>query len=1819
MKRIPLIILLVAIAVLQFLYGSAISMFLTIIISASIIYFLAQVSITKLITDRLQKDGTPTKEMLRGAQRTKRKVNTWLPVFLMLSVFIASLICLKSVIHPGGKNPYFTNNQYHALSNKAIAYNNSLSFEVPGAEEGENYNIQLKRSGKNNALALNNVYVPIYKKVDDLYRVANNIFPMPIPDAFEIKNGATTLSIIIEDKGQTWKSIFKKKARTKQLFTVKISSTDSAYQDEINSGKGELIFERSSLNEGMKLYNLILDNDKDKNTGADTYTLLERVLQEMGETYLLKSAEDGRSFYTLFPSKSFGDNGYKLFINGKQQQPKLKQTVSLEDNQKFYINFHNRGNALSVQPATDYNSITEKRMALVFENPSYYPLTNPTEDVVGNKSFRFITNNEDEVIKTAYNEGYLFNNHGYQFSDKISGLINFSCGKPNTPLSYEVNDNTKPTKQITLRQHFDKLNVTQLAGQFTLSSSKSDFIFELKDFSKNGYSYPTLLLYACLLFLLFCALLIFFPGKKLSRIEPIIFAVIYGLYMLRFILSWRIATFPPLENISKFELENTLIGFDYKFMGIALPVPFSLLIIFGLAVALIIYRTKGNVFAKIKLPTFFKKYSLTKQHLFATLACVVIYMLNKATVKVEVVVRVSAIILPLILYLYYSLRLNKDYVISESPKHKFGLGILNYCRDLIYYFYKNPTFLISLITLASFAVTDKGFAVLFALFLLLKNILLHFFKNTYDSKETSFWKMLSKPKNYWLYGALAFIAYLLVIGFKSAFYFALLYKVQLLFVLFLAIAFAYYLLNPKAGRKRFMAFIPSAILLLVLIITPFRQMTNNFLDKPVRHVKARASIIHQPISDLIEQNEYSSYQAQKVIASAESQWFINTFITKKHDRSKHINLQPHTKLGVNYSTQTRDVVLARYIIGEWGNFSMYLILLLFVLPLIIYLLSYKIKRDKGLFVAQSYGALIPFLLLLTLALFVWLTATNRFVFFGQDFPFLSITSRVSVLLPLLLFFAILLFEPEELRAKYLDVKGGVLRYALLLIPVAIVAIFTTLRNNDLESKNFNVVASETEQFIQKDFNGLLQYVQDSLDKKRKRYKYNDLVQAVKSSQYYAAFKSDSIKNIYTKSLLAQWEKKPSMARKINSPLYIINDNGRFHAEYNKNLYLHLPKTDNKNVWNGSVTESTFNNNKEVVFQLNNEARKLSVPARISNSGINAVICPANWFVAKRSAVGLVDIQNQYGAQAELLLYKFKSRNIKQKASSFVSSFEEKDAVIAQSGKKTYQMTFKNSGNVFADNKWLNSNYRIIYPLKEQSFWTYHFANALRSVYSNDSLLHKDVAINLDYSLEKNVYQKIQTAYQAPKFKKNKRFKFSVIASDGDGNIRLMQDIVSNRKTIDPNHTRSIYNLQQKHFFFSNTRNERDQWGNTNLMTMSLGPGSSIKPLVLGVTASRVNAGWQDLIYYPEGGDKKSYAGFKLDKEWKTDEHYFGEQMNAVAYLEASSNFYHSLIMFLSSYEKEAFAKEGKYSLRNILQKNKKDKNIFPRLAMNGQAYRLPTYKGKKGPWPKTSNNDFSKSFFGNENSILSNGLEWNANLRVKDKDKNDFTPTSYAHINFSDSSLYNLLAKNSTSAYLWSYPEVSYFLQSLRAYNERHQNFNLGFKTPTLGGYPYQTSPYKMLEMYNSLCSQNRNYRLNMLPNQLEKRGWDIDSSWGGATKFNEYLATNVFQGMKNVIDGGFGTAKTLRGMGGGKYYLYAKTGTINESGSSRKNSRRLIVIMTDKDLTKAENIGKAKMYSFYFTVENANDFNWTLLKSIMQEAMQSASFKKYFRANEGE
>ena len=147
------------------------------------------------------------------------------------------------------------------------------------------------------------------------------------------------------------------------------------------------------------------------------------------------------------------------------------------------------------------------------------------------------------------------------------------------------------------------------------------------------------------------------------------------------------------------------------------------------------------------------------------------------------------------------------------------------------------------------------------------------------------------------------------------------------------------------------------------------------------------------------------------------------------------------------------------------------------------------------------------------------------------------------------------------------------------------------------------------------------------------------------------------------------------------------------------------------------------------------------------------------------------------------------------------------------------------------------------------------------------------------------------------------------------------------------------------------------------------------------------------------------------------------------------------------------------------------------------------------------------------------------------------------------------------------------------------------------------------------MFTQNKNFRLGVTQKEDSLVRWQVDSTWDGAGNYNVFLSQNIFQGMKDVIYGGSGTARRLQNLKT-KYpafHFYAKTGTINEQTSKGKSSRRLIVLATDNDMTQAANIGNAKVYAWFFAIDNTGDFDWNLLQNIIEQSMNSSSLKYYF------
>ncbi|MFT4062217.1 MAG: hypothetical protein QM642_07665 [Edaphocola sp.] len=1812
-----------ALTVLNLIWGSAISWMLCIAIAACLLYYFAQVNIEQLIYRNTAKLEMTDAIKAHTAQVIK-KYKTILSFSLLTIVFLASAFTIYKTANPGGKHPWFFNNDYHALSNTGIAFDKDLQLHTATTLHEPPDNMGISHSADGSRLAFNKCYVPVFADAGfekrfrsgkkEVYTPLNNIFPVGLGNDFTIANQYNKLTFHCSEADGSLGDFFKKGNRKRVKYTIDITSTDPRLAADENISlpfRDAVTVEDYALEEGKTLYNFLLNNRSFNSGKSEGYAVLNYVLQQLGNTYLLanhKSAEE--QYITLFPDRQFFENGYRLGIGAESQQPMLANSTMLPYNRKFYVGFHNTNQKayISKIQSQEYHFGNKESAALMFDYPPAYWLSSPSDaQRPGDKNVRFIANNTEDMLASDLREGFDINTYGLKTGNSISGTLDFLSQKPNVPLAVGVADNNAGSKYQQINDR-----------KFSLQSSNADirYLFAIRDYSDNGFGYGKLLWFAAFIYLGMLFVLIYFPGKGLVRIEPVLFVVIYTLVVLRFILCWRLATFPPVEDIGKYELENTIIDFDYR-LGVHFPIPLTLIWVYLFLAVLVVCRWFSGrklFFNPEEKWRLYNTERINRYYLYFMGGCLGLFLLNDKMLHIEILTRVSSIIVPLTGYCYFAMLANKHFVFRQSwisPKDKQWFIRL---KAYVHYFINNPSFLITLSTIAFFAITDRGFAILFTLFVLLKNIFTNFLKKTFNSANTTLGKMLLNPNNYWAYGIAALATYLTVLSFKSLFYYLLTYKLVVIGLALSLPAAVIVLFYKQYGKVGKIAGALAMVFWLLLLVPPTRNLLETATTKAIRHVQYRASIIHQPIGDLLSQNPYSSFQTQKIIETAENQWFINAYTNKHYDNSAVLNLRPYSKVGVDYNTQTRDVVIARFVIGEMGSFTMYLILILCLLPLVLYLISYRLTEDVGYKLNyKSYAGAVPLLIFFTLALFVWLTATNRFVFFGQDFPFLSVTSRLAVVLPLILLGITLTQQPVTYKSYQLNLRANFARYVFFAALVAGFAL-TTIKSNELGENNFSVTVPSAKQRINNDLNGILAEIQDSLDAKGKKYTYAGLMKILAEDKKFKALTDDSSTDAYTKSLLKLLAGKPSSALKVDNPLYIVYDNHQYTAMYNDHLYMQLPPVENRKVWNGSVAENLGLGTPLINVHYGNQNITAALPCFRADreSGLQMAVMPAAWFVGARQPIGIFNLQRQSATPAALFIYKKNDHNIIQNASAFATTCNAEDVASVNTHDRKFTAGFTESGNYFAVSKWVNGAYRILYPLKEHNFWLYHFANAIRSGYSDaDSMLQQNVNISLDYKLSSTVQSLIDQTYSAAT-KDNKRFRFSVMAADGNGNIRMMNDYVTNRMTLDPNDMASIARLQQQHFFFSDVRNERDQWGNSNLIALHLGPGSSVKPLTTAAIASQVNAGWQLLhMAAPVQDEYNSYAGFKLLKPWKNDDHYRAGYLGIDKFIEVSSNFYQSAMIFLGSYPKAAYVKNGRASIANVLSAGNSG---YPMFEVNGKAYYLPSYQNRKTNWPATGyGNTKHLTFFGNENSVLANGLEVNAGLRTKDKDK---IGGSIQRANMIDSFSNALLQKKKGSAYLWSMPEESTFLQSQRSYADPYQNFNVGIKTTALGGYPYLVTPYKMLEMYLSLFTQNRSAALQVMQRGKQYTPWQTDDTWAGNGRYNDFLSAYIFKGMHDVIYGGSGTAHGIGSQAGQHpgYYFYAKTGTINEQGSGDKNSRRLIVAITNRDLQQSSNVGNGKVYLLYFAIDNNKDFDWTLLNNVIDETMASASFLQYFK-----
>lgn len=1701
-------------------------------------------------------------------------------VLILGVLFMLSMKVLHDYQNPSGDEPYFTNADHHAIQNVGVSFNEHIILYSDEKLETGLWNSEigsLVLAGKPSGAKLisTDFYTPIFKVENKRSTFLNSAWRTPIQPGFRIKNNLSELQwtkFSGDNDGQVEMEVM-------FITSDPQFSPSRTFRDTFHI--------ETTIRKGISLKYLL--QQLDKSSAVEIEGPVFQWLNQVGEITLIANTDD--KFY-LQPSAEMIKDRYICSLNSVSVPLTRRQEIDLGFREKFYVGLARSRYPLMLEAknGSEYEKLVNRAYLLRFEEQNLIPFFNvPSgERKVGQKYLRFMKNNYDLGALSEVREGFMF-----QRSMKVnnvttvSGLFEFEIDKTGVPIKWKKNNEKEEQSGL---------------GSFFLQSAsgQNEWIYGVRDLSDNWFSFDIIKYYLFFIILGMMALVVFFPSAKTIAIETPLLVLIYCFVVFRYLLIWRVATFPPLENIKKTELEGTLRQFDNLLTDVPSSLTFLMVLVFLIMLA--VYR---------KLPTLRdfmvtkKPYQLTWYYLIFILSCCLL-----AFIPIEQILRITRIAIPLLGYLFFSfkaIRSNQD-VPFETSLGSFGRKLVPFVRVFI----SSDMFFISLITLVYFGLLDTGFAVIFFMFLLIRFSIFSLLRLKLHS--------IDLVRDIFPLG-LTLGLLLTLLFWKGTIHFLLTHV--LIFIALGGVVFALvrYLLKPVILIPKWkFGFILVPLLIALASLVPYTgEYISDAVNDKVRMVKYRAELIYQPMENVLFNNKFQSNQEAKILETAQSQWFIHTFLKGVNFfdftfNNELIKFRTHFKTGVDYSTQTRDVVLPRYVIGEFGGFTMSLLLILCTIPMIICLWMYKMtSTNKTTFLPDSSIVLMAMVFLFTSALMLWLTSTNRFVFFGQDFPFLSITSRVSVLIPLGLCAAVLLTSPQRLNSNEITLVGRLSPVIIFFILIAGV-IFASGKSVEMaKDEYFKVDFSRVETNVNNQINSFLETAQTSmklgiplnsegLPKKQWVSEIGRVVNRMFQNKAFLALYNDSL-SVYEKSLWDILRKDPSIGIRLNSPIHFKVDEGLLRCVFNPYWRLELPPYDERTVWKGDVAQSA------------DFSSSVTSPLVINEADVRLIRIPYS-FLRKPMDLGILTMDNFIKQSGSAFVYDVKQKAIEGAGASFYAKLiDSSDIVFRPDGEKVSAFTvYGGDKNYFARNILLNGKQQMIYPLGSTLYWARHWALSTKNKLekSSGADLEQNTSITLDYALTREVGMLIDEQVPPAVDSKIKDAAFAVIAADGEGKIRLLNDYAQQRKKIDPNHESEIQDEQLKSYFYVDVAKERLQWGNLNLLRMTQGPGSAFKPILAAAVISTSNAGWQNLKYlknYKHPIDSifdfengiSYYAGEKLEGKWK------GLAPNNVNtdfrdYIVRSNNLYHSLMVFLGSYTLKQINEQGN-DIKRLLIPFSGSKYAFPILEMGGTKYELPAFQN----WPKS---DSRGSYFANRNAVMYQGLVNHFGL---ESDLANGLGILKRRQNFS---------KLNDTTNVWAYPEYSYMLLSKRiTIDDVKDNFNKAIRQTTLGGGGvFDITPLKMAQMFGVLASMNPKFELTIDDKRSKDGKFNPDPKWGD-DGYSEFHYGTLLSAMKGVLETGGTAAGLLSKINNperSKYHFYAKTGTIgSEDGiGNNKNSKRLGIIISREPLTSSS--ASNKFYVVYFRFDNArldkqiDDPILQIYASILDKILSSASFKNY-------
>jgi len=1065
-------------------------------------------------------------------------------------------------------------------------------------------------------------------------------------------------------------------------------------------------------------------------------TVLVRENIPIDNNYGREKKKDNQSALILSPNSSFFTND-ELEINGisvSHFNPDTCFVIPIQKEKLFYSGIgRTKTDIIRIKPEEN------NKVSLRYVLPKMQKLRKQDGRL-------FITSSIDEAIDAKIDGGYLYNLFESESNfNHINARIRYFIGSSRDSLFVETMDLYAENPTVKNIISADSVFLLQTRGKV---NHNVQWVFNLNNLRETNNLQWKHILWFIVIFILLVGLRLFVDNiaytKSLTVLELSVYVVVFCFSIVRLILGWRMSTFVPIEDIDATvfaKMRDGISVWKTTRYSLALPLLFQ-------GVSFI--KRSPSILEKIK------EKLLNISHIWFFFLFFGILGSCYLGSKIDFLNRFLNIPTPIIIFFLFNMWLLIKRENDEGYSFK---------RIL-------PHVLLWIITLLYLFIQDAGFSIIFLMY-----SIIHFFiiAKIIDKRKNGF-----KPKEFFknkvveiAFFSIIFFIFLLFEGDFLIFIFDYFGFVVMVFSLVFAGLLFYWF--KKEYINKLIVFISLGTLGLLFIlslldITETYNGISNFANSKA-HIKFRAEVqklkSNEAIDDLMLKSDFNSEDIAYIMRSAHNQWFINQYYNDTITDTKYFKLQPHFNQGSTFTTQTTDLVITRYVLAEHGEWILFWLMLMLLLLLLIY--CYEVRLESK----TNFTILGVFIMLFVIALFVFLSATNRIVFFGQDFPFLSITSRIAVLFPIGLFtIAVwkIIIDRKNIYSENSIVQGRKLWIPVILASLTLACVgFISPQGKKQKESQFDVSKiisniSEKIDLLDREF------VKFQNIKETNRWSMDSVWNAYTSPQneifareWYIAMNDSTAGNIFFKSLLKYFDEQQSEKNDPKELLHLRKRNGLYNLCVNKKHYFISSVMQEDIQWTGEIlaakTDRYFGFSK---ISSNESKRRLEItpdfeldvkPSIIHSqvSNISILRFDPSWVADNEPLLLIIskqciDSRQYYHIESDSMTIKGNPNK-----NQIATRIKQNDLVLLNTESNGIEKNVlawkygKDDEHFIAKNMWLNGKRQLFYPLGKESMWSYNFANLVADTYGKNPVFKDStIRVSIDYDLHKKFYSIIHS-------------------------------------------------------------------------------------------------------------------------------------------------------------------------------------------------------------------------------------------------------------------------------------------------------------------------------------------------------------------------------------------------------------------------------------------------------------------------------------------